>query len=233
MVMRRSVYRTVAVIAGLMLVLVPTLFAVFPQWSRWPVPVRICVIVIWLCAAGVVVLTGAQQTERIEDLLRPGRKRRDLARSAAGQRIIRSLLVPEATGFPADCEFRLFLPDRSGTRLLPDYESIGSSQSEGWEVGRGATGMAFSSASMIRVHGAAVSDATYGLTPEQQERYRDLQAVVATPVLNARVVPIGVLAVSTNSDDVFILGDAAAERLRELAEIVARVLIDIFRVSRD
>ena len=179
------------------------------------------------------MLTGAQQSERVEDLLQPGRRRRDLARSAAGQRILRALLVPEAVGFPADCEFRLFLPDASGERLLPDYESTGSARSEGWEVGRGAAGMAFSSASMIRVSGPAVSDATYGLTAGQQARYRNLRAVVATPVLNARVVPIGVLAVSTSSEDPFILGETAAETLRELAEVVARVLIDIFRASRD
>jgi hypothetical protein len=231
--MRRLVSRTVAVIAGLTLVLVPTLFAVFPEWARWANFVRVLVILIWLCAAAIVVLTGAQQSERVEDLLRPGRRRRDLARSAAGQRILRALLVPEAVGFPADCEFRLFLPDPSGKRLLPDYESTGSTPSEGWEVGQGATGMAFSSGSMIRVRGAAVWDATYGLTSEQQERYRNLRAVVATPVLNARVVPIGVLAVSTSSEDPFILGDTAAETLRELAEVVARVLIDIFRASRD
>jgi len=231
--MRRLVNRTVAVIAGLTLVLVPTLFTVFPEWARWADVIRVLVILIWLCAAGIVVLTGAQQSERVEDLLRPGRRRRDLARTAAGQRILRALLVPEAVGFPADCEFRLFLPDASGKRLLPDYESTGSTESEGWAVGQGATGMAFSTASMIRVRGPAVSDATYGLSSERQERYRDLKAVVATPVLNARVVPIGVLAVSTGSDDLFILGDTAADRLRELAEVVARVLIDIFRVGRD
>ena len=44
--MRRLVSRTVAVIAGLTLVLVPTLFTVFPKWARWADLVRILVILI-------------------------------------------------------------------------------------------------------------------------------------------------------------------------------------------
>lgn len=231
--MPRVVNRTVALVAGLTLLMVPTLFAVFPAWTQWADLIRVGVIAIWLGAAVIVVLTGTQQSERIEDLLRPGGKRRDLTRKVAGQRILRALLVPEAAGFPDDCEFRLFLPDASGQRLLPDYESTGSTQSEGWEVGKGATGKAFSRASMVRVHGPAVADSTHGLTPEQQKRYRNLKAVIATPVLNARMVPIGVLAVSTKGNESFLLGDAAAEAMRELAEVVARVLVDIFRASSD
>jgi hypothetical protein len=192
--MRRFATRGAAVIAGLTIVLVPTLFALFPEWTRWSPLLRVGVLIIWLLAAGVVVYTGARQSERIEDLLRPGRKRRDAARSAAGQRLLRSLLVPEAAGFPPNCEFRIFLPNPAGNRLLPEYESPGSAPSEGWEPGKGAVGMAFASASLLRVHGSAVWDGTYGLTPEQQNRYRSLRAIVATPVLNARVVPIGVLA---------------------------------------
>jgi hypothetical protein len=60
-----------------------------------------------------------------------------------------------------------------------------------------------------------------------------LRAVLATPLLNARVVAIGVLAVSTDVEDPFVLSDEAAEVLRELAEVVARVLIDVFRVRHD
>lgn len=231
--MRRATDRGSAIAAGVTIVLVPTVFALFPEWAKSAAIIRVGVLLIWIAAATVVVIAGVQQSEHIEELLTPGRRRRDNARHVAGQRILRALLVPEAAGFPAHCEFRVFLPNRGGDRLLPEYESPGSSPSEGWEPGKGAVGAAFASASLVRVHGAAVWDGTYGLTPAQQEKNRGLAAVVAMPLLNARVLAVGVLAVSTTVEDPFIVSDPAAEMIRELAEVVARVLIDVFRVSRD
>jgi hypothetical protein len=78
-----------------------------------------------------------------------------------------------------------------------------------------------------------VFDETYGLTPEQQERYRDLQVVAAAPMLNARVEPIAVLSVSSDIDDGFLFEEDGQLLHEQLAEVVARVLIDIFGIGND
>lgn len=231
--MPRSRKRSVAVVAGIGLVLVPTLFTVFPAWATWPILAKLVLIAAWLIAAVVVVHAGAIQGEQVEELVGRVRARRDKGRVAAGRFILREILRPEAAGFPAHYEFRLFLPDASGQRLVPEYESAGQAPSEGWNIGQGATGQAWASQAYVRVHGPEVADGTYGLTVEQQQRYRDLQVVAAAPVLNARIEPIAVLSVSSKSDDGFLFGGDGPQRHAELAEVVARVLIDIFRVGGD
>ncbi len=231
--MRFASRRSTAVGAGVVLVLVPTLFTVFPHWADWALVPKLVVLAAWLLAAVLVVRAGAMQSEQVQDIVGTVRRRRDAGREAAGRFILRDLLQPEAAGFPAHYEFRLFLPDPSGRRLVPEYESLGESPSEGWEIGQGATGTAWSSRSYVRVRGAAVHDGTYGLTSEQQEQYRDLEVVAAAPVLNARVEPIAVLSVSSKEDDGFLFGEEGPARHADLAEVVARVLIDVFVISRD
>jgi len=60
-----------------------------------------------------------------------------------------------------------------------------------------------------------------------------LEVVAAAPVLNARVEPIAVLSVSSKEDDGFLFGGEGPARHADLAEVVARVLIDVFVISRD
>lgn len=52
-------------------------------------------------------------------------------------------------------------------------------------------------------------------------------------MLNARVQPIAVLSVSSSHDDGFLFEDEGPLRHADLAEVVARVLIDIFAIGRD
>jgi hypothetical protein len=231
--MRFASRRATAVGAGVVLVLVPTLFTVFPRWADWTLAPKLLVLTAWLLAALVVLRAGAVDSERVQDLVGAFRRRRDDGREAAGRFILRDLLRPQAAGFPEHYEFRLFLPDATGKWLVPEYESPGQFPSEGWGIGQGATGTAWSSRSYVRVRGTAVSDGTYGLTSEQQQRYQDLQVVAAAPVLNARVEPIAVLSVSSHQDDGFLFSGDGPLRHQELAEVVARVLIDIFAIGRD
>jgi hypothetical protein len=225
--------RSTAVGAGVVLVLVPTLFTVFPRWSDWALTPKLLVLAGWLLGALVVVRAGARDSEHVRDLVGTVRRRRDAGREAAGRFILRELLRPDAAGFPAHYEFRLFLPDPTGQRLMPEYESAGPSPSAGWDIGQGATGTAWASRSYVRVRGTAVSDGTYGLSDEQQEQYRGLRVVAAAPVFNARVEPIAVLSVSSSHDDGFLFEGDSSLRHAELAEVVARVLIDIFAIGRD
>ncbi len=230
---RDPTVHTSTVGAGVVLVLVPTLFTVFPRWSDWVLGPKLAVLAGWLVAAVVVVRTGVSDSEQVRSLLNTVRRRRDAGREAAGRFILRELLRPEVAGFPEHYEFQLFLPDPTGRRLVPEYTSGGQSRSEGWAIRQGATGAAWASRSYVRVRGAAVSDGTYGLTSAQQKRYSHLRAVAAAPVLNARVEPIAVLSVSSSHDDGFLFEQDGIIRHAELAEVVARVLIDIFAIRRD
>ncbi len=231
--MRHVGRRTTAVAGGVLLVLVPTVFTVFPHWAKWALGLKLVVLAAWLLAAFAVVHAGARESEEVHDLVGTVRDRRDSGREAAGRFILRELLRPGSAGFPSHYQFRLFLPDPSGTRLVPEYKSPGQSPSAGWNIGQGATGAAWKSRSYVRVHGAAVHDGTYGLSPEQQAQHSNLQVVAAVPVLNARVEPIAVLSVSSNTDDGFLFEGPGELRHAELAEVVARVLIDIFAIARD
>jgi len=230
---RIAARRTVAVLAGLLLVLVPTLFSLFPEWQGWSAAVRVAVLLVWVLAAVLVVTATTHQSEQVDKLLEGPQGRRERQRMLAGARLLRALLSAEQTGLPEPYEFRVFLPSEDGERLLPSFESGGLEESEGWEAGQGATGYAWSRDAYVTVSGDAVSDGTYGLTQDQQRRYANLEVVAAAPVHNARNRVIAVLSVSSTNDDGRLTGPEGTDLHLELAEIVARVLIDVLGVSRE
>lgn len=130
----------------------------------------------------------------------------------------------------ADADFRLFLYD--GSRLVPAVEPPDNSESAGWLLGQGATGVAWSTGGYVLVEGDAVSDGTYGLTAEQQQRYRRLQVVAAAPIFDDLGEPIGVLTASSE-DAASLLGTPAAEERHLGASLLmSRVLIELFKWVR-
>lgn len=219
--------------AAVVLVLVPTLFSVFPRWSDWTLVPKLGVLAVWLVAAITVISAGVDDSERLHDLLDGTGRRRDLAREVAGRFILRTLLSPDAAGFPSHYKLQLFIPDDDGLHLVAQYGSSGDLPSEAWAIGQGATGAAWASCSYVRVRGSKVSDGTYGLNEQQQERYRALRVVAAAPVLDASVRPIAVLTASSTIDDGFLFTGGGPAHHRELAEVIARVLIDNFGISGD
>jgi GAF domain len=184
-----------------------------------------------MCSVFVVTST-ARQGVQIDDLVGDPLERRELGREAAASRLLRALLQPFAAQIPDHYELRLFLPDDDGM-LVAEYESAGSAPSEVWKPGRGATGMAWLTNGMVIVRGTAVSDATYGLDEEQQDRYKSVQVVAANPVQNARGRRLGVLVASSEQDDAYFDRPDARLNLLALSEVVARVLVDIVRLDRD
>ena len=231
---RQTLSLVVAILAGIVIVLVPTLFTLFPAWGTdWTLPAKVGALAVWVVAVLLVVCAGAVQSERIAELLRVERKRRKDLREAAGRFILTQVLRRGVLGFPDDYEFRLFLPDPGGQTLVAWYESEESPRSEAWPVGQGATGRAFQEGNYVSATGAAVWDSTHGLTVEQQERYRDLQVVASAPILDDRVKPIGVLSVSSRVDDGFLASETGRALHQALAEVVASVLIDIFALRSD
>ena len=141
--------------------------------------------------------------------------------------ILGRLLVPES-GPLAGASFHLYLFDEQRELLLPAFEGR-PSPSRGWKVGTGAVGEAWASAEYVLVRGPEVSDDTYGLTPAQQRRARDLAVVAAMPVTNASDEVIAVLVGSTFHPDSS-LGTAEAFDAQLLVpQEVARVLFDLLR----
>jgi hypothetical protein len=229
--------RVRAVLGGLTLVLIPTLFSLFPGWGTgWtPLP-KLIVLVVWLLAAFFGVLASVRQGEQLSGLAERQREREQHGRSVALRKLTRAALLPEVTGLPAGFKAQVFLPNTERTKLLVAYDPERFGPEEGWRIDRdpaqGATGTAWKTNSYVFAPGKQVSDSTYGLTPEQQKRYRSLTAVAATPIQNARGKAIGVLTLFTtienpNIDDNFVILHIGA------AEIVARVLIDVGDVARD
>jgi hypothetical protein len=106
--------RITPVVAGLTIVLVPTLFAVFPEWARWSWILRALVLLVWVLAAAVVVYQGTRQSERIEDLLRPGRRRRDAARKSGRSAAPKGLACSRSGWFSTPLRVSGLLAKRCG-----------------------------------------------------------------------------------------------------------------------
>ncbi len=141
--------------------------------------------------------------------------------------VLDRLLAPES-GPLAGASFHLYLFDEQREQLLPAFEGR-PSPSRGWKVGTGAVGEAWASAEYVLVRGPEVSDDTYGLTPAQQRRARDLAVVAAMPVTNASDEVIAVLAGSSVDPDSPLSTAAAFDAQLLMAQEVARVLVDLLR----
>jgi len=137
------------------------------------------------------------------------------------------LLAPDA-GPLVGAWFHLYLFDDQRELLLPAFEGR-PSPTKGWKPGVGAVGEAWSTGEYVLVRGEEVSDDTYGLTPAQQHRARNLALVAAMPVTNARDEVIAVLSASSVDPD-SALGTAEGFDAQLLvAQEVARVLVDLLQ----
>ena len=141
------------------------------------------------------------------------------------------LMAPQC-GPLAGASFHLYLFDEQRDLLLPAFEGTASS-SRGWKVGTGAVGEAWVTGEYVLVRGPEVSDATYGLTPAQQRRARDLAVVAAMPVSNARDEVIAVLAGSSVDPESPLATAEGFDAHLLLAQEVARVLVDLLRWFSD
>lgn len=152
-----------------------------------------------------------------------------VVRWVVGNEVLPYLLQP-TYGPLVGAEFRLFLYDADLDRLMPALGPGSLEPSRGWPIGVGVTGAAYEREEYLLAIGPEASDTTYGLDPEQQERYKDLKAVAAMPIFNGSGVVIGLLSASTNDDAAlgFTTGEGFDEHLL-LAQKVARILIDLLQ----
>jgi hypothetical protein len=142
---------------------------------------------------------------------------------------ISGILTTNFTCDLSDCEWHLYVYDSDRDWLLPVFEPDDDPESEGWAVGKGATGTAWQRREFVLVVGSEASDGTYGLTPEQQDRYRDLEAVAAMPVQSWSGGVIAVLSASTRSPDSNLKRPDAFDEVAIRSFQVGRVLVDLLQ----
>lgn len=83
------------------------------------------------------------------------------------------------------------------------------------------------------VRGEEVSDDTYGLTPAQQHRARNLAVVAAMPVTNVRGHVMAVLSGSSTDADSALATPEGFDTHLLAAQEVARVLVDLLQWFSD
>jgi hypothetical protein len=145
--------------------------------------------------------------------------------------VLERLLAPEQ-GPLAGAAFHLYLFDEQRDLLLPAFEGR-ASPSRGWKPGTGAVGEAWATGEYVVVREPEVFDDTYGLTPAQQRRARDLAVVAAMPVTNAAEEVIAVLAGSSVDPSSPLASPEGFDALLLLAQEVARVLVDLLQWFAD
>jgi hypothetical protein len=145
--------------------------------------------------------------------------------------VLGRLLSPEK-GPLAGAAFHLYLFDEQRQLLLPAFEGR-QTPGRGWKIGTGAVGEAWASGEYVLARGPEVSDDTYGLSPAQQRRARDLAVVAAMPVTNASEEVIAVLAGSSVDPASPLATPEGFDAHLLVAQEVARVLVDLLRWFTD
>ncbi len=229
---RASRKRGVAGLSGITLILVPTLFAVFPHWGEnWRLLFKLIALAGWLLCGAIVVARTIRMEQRIDELSARQVAVEQRARTKTLNRSTDLLLSDFASRLPSGYHLQVFLPDPGRKRLIPVADPDGIGPEEGWRIDRdppqAVTGAAWRTNDYVFAKGSAVSDATYGLTPEQQQRYERLTGVSATPIRDPRGNPIGVLTVCTEQADPKVSEREFVELLIALATELAPTLEDL------
>jgi hypothetical protein len=222
--------RWVVMLVGVALVLVPTLFTVFPGFTHWPVWLRALIVGVWVLGATLAVLGSVRQSRQMDQLVQPALERRRANSDLAAQDILRSLL--EKHDFPPHYQFRLFIPDLEQRHLLSSWDPDGHVEAtRGWDFGVGVTGVAWDTETYQRARGAECADThMWNISADVIDRYRDLKVIAAEPVFDDHETCIAVLTGSSRTvDDGQLVNAEGVSKHRRLASVVARVLSDILQ----
>ncbi|MGZ4756196.1 MAG: GAF domain-containing protein [Acidimicrobiia bacterium] len=213
----------------MLLIAIPTYFAVFPrETAAYAFGIRIAIGVVWAGIAVLAVLSttrSEQQRDASLDRLTADQERQQRDRITRIALPLFELLGAGTFGFPKGYAFTIYCEDETGERLVPLWpydptvESVCS-----FEPGKGATGKAWSTRETAVVTGTAVSDDTHELTGEQQTFFAPYRSVVATPIFSG-ARPLGVLTAISRTNDGFFDDSEARERLRDLATLLGPVMV--------
>ena len=218
------------VVAALVLIAVPTGFGLFPEWGYWPATARIIIALAWLLVASYVVVGTTRTEERMKALM--DQKAEDLAALSelSYERILSALVGSPERSLPGNYEVTVYLYDEEARVLLPSYPSPAEDATDlrAFASGKGATGTAWDRGDLVLVTDDAVSDDSYGLTPDQQDYFRGFAAVVATPILEpSSRSAVGVLAAISRVNDGYFEADESKKELQLLADVIGFVITRI------
>jgi hypothetical protein len=222
---RRS--RFVAVVAGVALAFVPTAWSVFPGWAQWPTFWKALILVVWVLVALLIVVGTDRQSRQLDRLMSRAAEDIRNRREAAGLRAIRQLIdnLPP----PIDNRYRatVFGYNEQTDRLVPIADSDPDEPVDEWEPGQGATGYAFQRNEHVVAKGPTVYDGSYGLTPDQQKRYRQYHLVASFPILDESNEPIGALSLLRRRDDGAMDTEEGVNAHVELATLIGSIMVHL------
>ncbi len=206
---------------------VPTVFAEFPEAATWSLWVRIPIAVAWALSAVAAAAIATNQDEKLGRLIADSRQRVKVHHDRIVAAILESLLCDGAAGAPRSFVWTVFVFDEEADRLIPVFpEKIADkSDPKVFTVGTGVVGCAFAENGVVTAMGDAVSSGEFNLTSEQQEYFRRFKAVAGVALVDRAGRPFGGVTAICEDPDPYFEATAASEQLRDLAEVVAAVLL--------
>ena len=196
---------------------------------EWPWPVRAALLVVWMVATLQVLRLAFLRDRRIDRATEQYERQRSRALRVAREHVIKALLSDRTGGvLPPEGHGTVFLMEGDVLRpFWPPSQSDSEHEVRSFQVGHGAVGLAVQQNATVVRTGLEVSDATFGLTPEQQERFRRSRAVAAVPIRTPADEVIGALGVITRRDAPEFDSDGFVDRLNAVADTIAVVLLEL------
>lgn len=218
----------IPVTAGLILVGVPTVFAVFPTLTTWPIGVRALILAAWVGVAGLAAYLTNRADERLHETVQDERAAAILAEHRSTLRDqFEGLLQPGVGGIPDQYHLTVYAPSPDGVCMVPVYPAaVGPGDPSIFPVGVGAVGRVWATQDVLAVivKGPAVSSPEHGLTRIQQARYAMFGVVAATLIRDERGDPIGAISAIARDDDRFFEDEHGLLLLRNLARGLAWII---------
>lgn len=212
-----------AVLAGVALAALPTYYSLFPPQSGNADALRVFLFLLWLAVAGLAVYLTATREEHVRAFIEAQERVLSSRVRDAERIVLEELLRPGTRGTPDDFYWRIFLYDDRQDLLLPFFPESDLPVLR-FKPGQGAVGEAFSAGKPRGFFDKAVSDASLGLTTEQQTRFADFQTVVAAPI-KVQNKTIAVLSAIARPHDEYFQSDAGGAILGQLVQTVEGVLV--------
>jgi len=217
--------------AGVLLLAVPTAYTVFASEiagsALW---VRLVAITLWLVAAIAILTVTRLREERSSSQLDQlaSDQRRRVTRSA--EPLIEAILGSSLrSNVPVGYELTVYRYDARQGALVPLWPSRSLAERDlaTFHSGEGATGYSWERDTLILAVDDAVSDGTFGLSPEQREYFSAGRAVAATPIYGPSDKRLGVLTAYSIENDGAFESEATQEALRDLAAALGLLLADL------
>lgn len=221
------------ILLGVLLLVLPTIFTVFPGLTNLPQGSRIAILLAW----ALIALVVGWVAKLADDELHQNVEHQMDAIVVSEHRVLltqRLSAILGTTALPAQYNLTLYVPTPDGEFLLPVFpRAVGPSDPTVFAKGAGATGEAWESAEadeVTVVTGRAVSDARHRLTAEQQRIYRSYAVVAAVLVTDDESGErLGVLTALARRDDGYFDGEEGQRALIDLADEVSWLMPQVVR----